>query len=287
MSGPVTLPTGAMPGSAMPTNAMPASAMPANAMPTSAMPTGESSLDEALAGVLTALIARAHTGEHTDTADAAHAPAARPQALDCGGGSGRRAVPLAVGGADVTVIDSSIDALAILDRRAAEAGVGDHVRGIQADVEDIDSLVPPGSFDLVLLHEVLGSAKDSADVIVAAARTVGPAGYLSTVLANPVAAVIARALSGELNAALAELDVQEDADRRPLDLHTLGQLVDAAGFDVLSTRGLGALSSLVPGGVLDGRPGAARALMELDRRCSARSPYREIAGHLHLLARRR
>lgn len=251
----------------------------ASSTPTTGPATGDTSLDEALAAVLTALTARPG-GVRTSPG------IFRPRALDCGGGSGRRAVPLAVGGADVTVIDSSIDALAILDRRAAEAGVGEHVHGIQADVEDIDTLTGPGSFDLVLLHEVLGSTKDPASVVVAAARTVGPAGYLSTVLANPVAAVIARALSGELRAALTELDAHDDPSQRQLDLDTLRRLVEAAGFEVMTTRGLGALSSLVPGAVLDGRPGAASTLLELDRRCAARSPYREIAGQLHLLARR-
>ena len=50
-------------------------------------------------------------------------PAARAALLDCGGGSGTFAVPLAAAGADVTVVDISADALATLQRRADEAGV--------------------------------------------------------------------------------------------------------------------------------------------------------------------
>jgi len=50
-------------------------------------------------------------------------PRRPPAVLDVGGGSGTRAVPLAARGCTVTVVDTSIDALAMLRRRAAEAGV--------------------------------------------------------------------------------------------------------------------------------------------------------------------
>ena len=49
--------------------------------------------------------------------------------VDVGGGSGTRAVPLALLGCRVTVVDSSTDALASLSRRATEAGVAGQVAG--------------------------------------------------------------------------------------------------------------------------------------------------------------
>nr|MDQ6936559.1 hypothetical protein [Actinomycetota bacterium] len=48
-----------------------------------------------------------------------------------------------------------------------------------------------------------------------------------------------------------------------------------------------AFSSTVPGNVLASRPRAADALDRLDRLAAVRAPYRDIAAHLHLLARRR
>ena len=77
---------------------------------------------------------RASTGDPIDRAlaglveAAAHLPAGRAvrsrpvRVLDVGGGSGTRAVPLAVAGCPVTVVDSSVNALAILHRRAEDAG---------------------------------------------------------------------------------------------------------------------------------------------------------------------
>jgi S-adenosylmethionine-dependent methyltransferase len=110
---------------------------------------------------------------------------------------------------------------------------------------------------------------------------------------NPVAAVLTRALAGDLSSALAELAVTdpgiaalEPGPAAVLDLDGLRVLVEAAGLEVTATQGLGAFSSSVPGSVLDGQPASRAVLDELDRRGAVRSPYREIAGRLHLLARR-
>lgn len=251
---------------------------------------GAGALDATLAGVVEQLIARGLGRSSTPdtgadpTSTAATAGAGRPYAVDCGGGSGRRAVPLALHGAEVTVVDASIDALAILNRRAIEAGVADHVHGLQADVDDLGDLLASGSVDLVLVHDVLGGTRDPAAVVTAAARAVAAGGYLSVVVPNPVSVVLARALSGELAAALREWSAHDDPHR--LDLDRLRTLVEAQGCAVISTLGLDAISSMVPGSVLDGQPGSVEALAELDRRASTQSPYREIAGQLHLLARR-
>ena len=240
--------------------------------PATARPAAGGLLDVVLAAVLDDIASGREAGQ--------------VEVLDCGGGSGSRAVPLAVRGARVTVIDSSIDALAILARRASEAGVGDQVRGVQADVENLADSAGPDSADLVLVHGVLGSTRDPAYVVAAAAAAVRRGGYLSVVVPNPVAAVLARALAGDLDSALEELTASQDSAAGRLDLTGLRSLAEAAGFEVTLTQGLGAFSSSVPGSVLDGQPGARAVLNELDHRASGLSPYREIAGQLHLLARR-
>jgi S-adenosylmethionine-dependent methyltransferase len=256
---------------------------------------GGSLLDAVLGSVLDDLAAdRVGGAAGVDRVGAAAAPLAQNLVvLDCGGGSGSRAVPLAVRGAVVTVIDSSIDALAILSRRAAEAGVGDRINGVQADVESLADVAAPASADLVLVHGVLDATRDPAHVLAAAAAVVRAGGYLSVVVPNPVAAVLTRALAGDLSSALAELAVTDPGNAAAgprsaavLDLDGLRVLVETAGLEVTATQGLGAFSSSVPGSVLDGQPASRAVLDELDRRGAVRSPYREIAGRLHLLARR-
>src|SRR2546423_1492368 len=83
--------------------------------------------------------------------------------LDVGGGTGGFAVPIAELGHRVTVVDPSPDALAALERRAAEAGVPkEALRAVQGDLAGLLEQVEAGSVDLVLCHGVLEMADDPA-----------------------------------------------------------------------------------------------------------------------------
>ncbi|EFL26848.1 putative methyltransferase [Streptomyces himastatinicus ATCC 53653] len=72
--------------------------------------------------------------------------------LDTGGGSGNFAVPVAQLGHRVTVVDPSPNALFALERRAAEAGVADRVRGVQGDAHGLFDVAERGGYDVVLFY---------------------------------------------------------------------------------------------------------------------------------------
>jgi SAM-dependent methyltransferase len=207
-----------------------------------------------------------------------------PRVLDCGGGSGTYAVPLAAAGADVTVIDISADALAILSRRAAEAGVAAQVHPVQGDVEALGELLAGRAFDLVLAHGILEAVDDVPGAFTGIVTAVRPGGLISFLVGNPAAAVIARALAGEPQSALAELQ-ELDAAQPPLSPAAVEQLCLAAGLRIEARHGVGVFSDLVPGSALDA-PGARDALDELDAAAAARAPFAEIASRVHLLVRR-
>ncbi|MCZ9336940.1 class I SAM-dependent methyltransferase, partial [Streptomyces sp. TRM76130] len=65
-------------------------------------------------------------------------------------------------GHHVTVVDPSPDALFALERRAAEAGVADRVRGVQGDAHGLFDVVERGGYDVVLCHGVLEYVDDPA-----------------------------------------------------------------------------------------------------------------------------
>jgi S-adenosylmethionine-dependent methyltransferase len=223
---------------------------------------------------------------------------AEPHVLDCGGGSGSLAVPLAAQGAMVTVVDVSIDALATLMRRAAEAGVSDRVAAVQGEAESLAELVAADAFDLVLAHDVLEDVQNPVLVIRQIASVLRPGGVLSVVVANPVAGVLARALTGDVTGALAALSrppvskhrSDEGArsaaigDPQPYDAALLAGQCLAAGLQVQSVEGLGVFTDLVPGIELE-RPGAMAALEELESAVASEPPYRDIASRLHVRAR--
>ena len=221
--------------------------------------------------------------------------------LDCGGGSGRLAVPLAVAGAHVTVIDISVDALAVLRRRAIEAGVADRIVPVQGDVEALPESMTSGSFDLAIVHEVLEVVDRPGFVLAGVARS-GSSGRFGQHLGREPRRQrdLARP-GGDLVAALAELRgiVAESGAPGRLAPDALAEMCRAAGLVIEATSGVGVFAELVPGTRVEA-PGGYEALAELEalaastvavsghRRASASArPPRRRRGRRLLMTRQR
>lgn len=211
-------------------------------------------------------------------------PGASARVLDCGGGSGGVAVPLAQAGAQVTVLDASADALATLVRRAAEAGVADRVAAVQGDVEDLDTDAPAATYDLVLAHGILEVVENLAGTFAGIAAAVRPGGRLSVLVGNPVAGVLTRALAGDLVGALADLRAL-DADFAHPGPDSVQALCRDRGLLLQAVHGVGLFRELVPGPSLDA-PGAQGALDALEAESAPRRTFAAIAPRVHVLAYR-
>jgi SAM-dependent methyltransferase len=225
--------------------------------------------------------------------------------LDAGGGTGGIAVPLAELGHRVTVVDTSPDSLAALERRAAEAGVSARVRGVQGDAASIPDLLndllaedpptvgqrPPG-FDLAICHSVLEIADDPAAVLAGVAQSLRPGGVASVVTANAVAAALHRAIAGRFDEALHVLRDPlgrygpNDPVPRRFSSSDVRALVEAAGLTVVATHGARVFADVVPAGSLDVDPQAADTLIELELQAADVPALRDIASASHLIARR-
>jgi 2-polyprenyl-3-methyl-5-hydroxy-6-metoxy-1,4-benzoquinol methylase len=198
--------------------------------------------------------------------------------VDVGGGTGGFAVPLAEAGHRVTVVDPSPDALAAATRRAADAGLSDRLAAVQGDADGLADLIEPGSADLVLCHAVLEFVDEPARVVAALAAALRPGGAASVVVANRTAAVLKRAMTGRI--AEAETMLREGAagDPRRYDAESAALLLAGAGLTVEQIHGVRVIADLVPQADPD-------ALLEFELAAASRSPYRDIATQLHLLAR--
>ncbi|MDN5795129.1 MAG: methyltransferase domain-containing protein [Intrasporangium sp.] len=214
--------------------------------------------------------------------------------LDLGGGTGGVAVPLAVSGHRVTVVDPSPNALAALGDRARDAGVSSRVTALQGDGDSLVSVLSGATFDLVCCHGTLEFVDDPAATLRASASVLGPGGVLSLIVAGRLAVVFAKAIAGEFGHARAALldpegrwGAQDPLPRR-FDLDRLTGLLTAAGFTIEQARGAGILSHLVPAPLIDSDADRA-ALDELDD-LLVRGPGREVLGTLgsalHVVARR-
>jgi S-adenosylmethionine-dependent methyltransferase len=95
--------------------------------------------------------------------------------LDVGGGDGGDAIPLALAGHRVTVLDPSTPMLRQLARDAADAGATSRVVGLQGDVASIPTLGLQ-NFDLVLCHFVLQYFDDLDGPLALLAGAVRPGG---------------------------------------------------------------------------------------------------------------
>lgn len=215
----------------------------------------------------------------------------RARVVDIGGGTGGFAVPLAELGHQVLVVDPSPDALAALARRADECGLTDRVTGVQGDLADLADLArrhDATDADLVLCHGVLELAGDPQASLAVIADVLRPGGTLSLLVAQRHAAVVARAMGGHFAAALDLLDDTGDAGRsgRRFTAEEVRVLVEAAGFVPRVLHGVRIFADLVPSALLDVEPGAAQALLDLERAVADRPEYFALAAQLHLVATR-
>ena len=212
--------------------------------------------------------------------------------LDVGGGSGMFAVPLARLGHDVTVVDPSADALATLRRRADTAGAGARVHGLQGDGDLLHEVLPAdgdaAAYDLALCHYVLEVVDDPAITLGEIGRALRPGGQVSIATANRAGAVLGRAVAGHPVEALALLEDRDPAParsghaRRRFSPQDLLALVEGAALRPGPWRGVSVVADL-----LEATSGAdPHAVRALELALAERSPYRDVATGLHVLARR-
>lgn len=220
--------------------------------------------------------------------------AEEPVVVDVGGGSGVWAVPFAAAGCRVTVVEPNLDALATLERRAAEDGVSDRITVVADDSDALAEHVRPGSADLVLAHSLLEVVDDPESVVAAIAEVTAGGGAVSVLAANRHAAVLHRALTGRLVEArrlLAEpsgvLSGDSDTLLRRLDVEGLTTLLDEAGLSVEHIQGDGVVSETISA---EPTPGTAasweRDLAEFEALAAVTAPLRDIASRLHAFARK-
>ncbi|MCX5047555.1 MULTISPECIES: class I SAM-dependent methyltransferase [unclassified Streptomyces] len=209
--------------------------------------------------------------------------------LDTGGGSGNFAVPVARLGHRVTVVDPSPNALFALERRTAEAGVADRVKGVQGDAHGLFDVVERGGYDVVLCHGVLEYVDDPAEGVRNAVAALRSEGVLSLLAAGLGGAVLARALAGHFKEAKQALEDPNgrwgDGDPVPrrFTAAQLTSLAEGAGLRVGAVHGVRVFADLVPGVLVDTEPGALEALLKLEEAAAELPAFHSVATQLHVL----
>jgi SAM-dependent methyltransferase len=209
--------------------------------------------------------------------------------LDTGGGSGNFAVPVARLGHKVTVVDPSPNALFALERRTAEAGVADRVRGVQGDAHGLFDVAERGGYDVVLCHGVLEYVDDPAEGLRNAVAALRSEGVLSLLAAGLGGAVLARALAGHFKEAKQALEDPAgrwgngDPMPRRFTAEQLTALVEGVGLRVGAVHGVRVFADLVPGVLVDTEPGALEALLKLEEAAAELPAFHSVATQIHVL----
>ena len=210
------------------------------------------------------------------------------EVVDLGGGTGGLAVRVAELGHHVVVVDPSPDALASLERRAADADVV--VRGVLGDAGTLLDVVPPGSADVVVCHGVLEVVDVPAQALGAAAAALAPGGSLSLLAAQRSGAVFARAIAGHVADARTLLTDPDgrwgshDPMPRRFTREQLTGLVEAAGLTVAQVHGVRVFADHLSSATMESQPGAAEALLALEAEVSTHPDFLAVATQLHVLA---
>lgn len=206
--------------------------------------------------------------------------------LDVGGGDGMDALPLALAGHDVTILDPSEAWLAEAKQRAAEADVP--LTTLVGGVEDL----PEGEWDLVLCHFVLHYRPADAGDVRRLAAAIRPGGRLSVMVPNPASMVLRQLVTGGPEAALTELRadtkraVTFDHDVRKVPMSGLEAELAAAGLRLTGRFGTRIANDLLTDDAAKHDPACFDRLLELERALCDQEPFVRIAGMYQLVAER-
>lgn len=126
--------------------------------------------------------------------------------LDAGGGAGRVALLLAEAGNRVVLADPSREMLARAERAfgGSRHAAGGSVATLHASIQDLGEGLAGERFDVVCCHAVLEWLADPRGAVGHLAGLLGPEGRLSLMFYNRDAALLKRALEGDLSLALGE-----------------------------------------------------------------------------------
>ncbi|GID32147.1 class I SAM-dependent methyltransferase [Paractinoplanes brasiliensis] len=161
----------------------------------------------------------------------------RPHVVDLGAGSGTGALALAreLPGARVTAVDMSPDMLAYLRTRAAEAGLGDRIRTVEAD---LDQPWPDlGEVDVIWAASSMHHMADPAFALTSAHAALRPGGLLVIAELDSLPRFLTGTPDEEVEA-LAHTQADKARHEAGMHMHeNWGRLASRAGFtDVVKRR---------------------------------------------------
>ncbi len=211
----------------------------------------------------------------------------RLRVLDVGMGQGTQALRLARAGHQVTgvekdprMLDAAREALA-----AEPEGIRDRVRLLESDGRDPGVHFLPGSFDVVLCHDVLMYVELPDALLAGLARMLAPGGLLSLLVRNGDALAMRPGLAGDWAGALGSFDTDSYTNRLGLEcradrLSTLTGTLAGIGAPLHAWYGVRVFTDTADDDAEI--PADLDALLAVEERAGRTDPYRQVAALFHL-----
>ena len=212
------------------------------------------------------------------------------RALDVGCGTGAIAIRLALLGFEVTLLDMALPMLESAERSAREAGVRDRVALKHGDASQLVDLCDPGSFDVILCHNVL-EFLDHPDAVMSEVVRVmrNSSAILSLLVRNQAGEVLKAALvTGDLVTAEGAVTAewaQEALYGGKVRLFTsdrLQSLLQGASLTVDAQRGVRVLADYLPPQI--SRSEDYQRIFSLERILGRRPDFAAVARYTHCIA---
>jgi len=211
--------------------------------------------------------------------------------LDVGGGTGFASVQLARLGFEVVLLDCSEEMLGIARQQAEASDVAARVSLRCADAGQLTELFAPGSFDVVVCHNLLEYVEDPSAVVRDIAHVLRKDAVLSLLVRNRAGEVLRAAIkSGDWELATANLYAKTVVDSlygesvrvfAPADIH---EILSWGGLEIVAEHGVRVCSDYVS--AQDMTDEQYRQVFKLELTLGARPELAAIARYIQVIARR-
>lgn len=213
--------------------------------------------------------------------------------LDAGGGNGIDSLRFAKMNFPVDLVDTSLSMLQDLQASAEELGMASAVTTHSFDIREIKKRFSANSFDLLLCHNVIQYSDDWEELLLSMLAPLAKGGVFSLITRNKHAVPFDAALDDyELDELPALLDEPQgksgvfDANISFFTVHFLRNWLEQQGLTTLADYGVFCLYNhySVTAGYNDAVPVAK--LHTLEKHLGQRSPYKETARYLQIVAQK-
>lgn len=214
--------------------------------------------------------------------------------LDAGGGNGQASLPAAQSGAVVDVVDRSKAMLHDLEMVAKASGLQDRIRAHEEDIRSIDKLFKAETFDLLICHNVIQYNPAWEELLVSMSEPLKSGGLVSLMVRNWYAEPYRIDVNSHTAEELPSLLERTRGPSRVFDADVLffssaflQEWLQKEGFEVLADYGLLCRFEQI---VEAHGPGFDPMLFDkhlaLETAMGERSPYKQTARYLQIIARK-